>query len=527
MRIDRVEIEGFRGIDRLVIDLDALTTIIGEHLAGKSSLLRAIARVLDPLEPEAAPSFSQSDFHRPHSDGAERATTLSITLGLRADEEAEAELLPGLQDGGVSVRVLATRSEDGDPVTTVDVLDRAGVPREDIDGTVVLAGLRRRHPAVIVGGPRPSIGKPDPQPAGGERLRSVLLDAAQPRAPLTWDEIGDVREDLLAAGGRLAEQLGPAPDRPRSVQAMTDTPHPLVTDLGSALAEDASPHRRIAALWLLVSILDAMPAEGLGVQAEPILLFDDIEANLHPTWLAALCAVAFNLPFQQVVATHSPEVLAWVPLSSLRRLVRGTGQVESRAVQTQRYSIDELRRLAFHVRLNRSGSLFARCWVLVEGETEAWLIPEFALLVGVEFPVEGIRAIEFAQCGITPLLKLADDLGIAWLLLADGDPAGNGYARTAKGHQGSGGSAEGVIVVLPAKDIEHYLFRSGYAGVIRQAAHGGGTRAAGRLIRGALERVSKPGLALEILAAADERGPDGVPPVIRDVATTALRLARG
>jgi putative ATP-dependent endonuclease of OLD family len=82
-------------------------------------------------------------------------------------------------------------------------------------------------------------------------------------------------------------------------------------------------------------------------------------------------------------------------------------------------------------------------------------------------------------------------------------------------------------VVLPDRDIEHYLFRNGYAGVIRQAAHIGGTRAAGRLIRGAVERVSKPGLALEILAAADERGPDGVPPVIRDVATTALRLARG
>ena len=228
-----------------------------------------------------------------------------------------------------------------------------------------------------------------------------------------------------------------------------------------------------------------------------------------------------------LVATHSPEVLAWVPLSSLRRLVRRVDEVEARAVQTQRYSTDELRRLAFHVRLNRSGSFFARCWVLVEGETEAWLVPEFALLSGVEFPVEGIRVIEFAQCGITPLLKLADDLGIGWLLLADGDPGGKGYARTARGHQDAGGSAEGVIVVLPARDIEHYLFGSGYASVIRKAAHIGGTRAAGRLIRGAVERVSKPGLALEILAAADERGPDGVPPVIRDVAITALRLARG
>ncbi len=532
MRIDRVQIEGFRAIDRLSIDLDLLTTVIGEHQFGKSSLLRGIARVLDPREPDVPPSFSAADFHRPTDDESGRVTTLSITLGLRSDDDLEGDvdesgLLPGLEDGGVSIRVLAQRAETGEPVTSIDVLDRAGVPRDDLDGPTVLARLRRRHPAVIVGGPRPSIGKPDPQPAGGHRLRSALLGAAQPHAPQTWDELGDVREDLLQAGGRLARQLGPAPDRPRSVLAMTDTPRPLVTDLGSALAEGAGPQRRIAALWLLVSVLDAMPAEGLAAEADPILLFDDIEANLHPTWLAALCAVALNLPFQQIVATHSPEVLAWVPLTSLRRLVRRDGAIEARAVQTPRYSVDELRRLTFHVRLNRSNSFFARCWVLVEGETEAWLVPEFALIAGVEFPVEGIRAIEFAQAGLPPLLKLADDLGIGWVLMVDGDSAGQGYARAARGHQQTSGSVDGAIMVLPAKDIEHYLFRTGYASVIKKASGVRGRGDEGRLIHAALERISKPGMALEILADADERGPDGVPPVLCEVAQAALRMARG
>ena len=307
---------------------------------------------------------------------------------------------------------------------------------------------------------------------------------------------------------------------------MTDVPRALVTDLGSALEEDAGHQRRVAALWLLVAILDALPEEGLGLDAEPILLFDDIESNLHPTWLAAMCAVAFNLPFQQVVATYSPEVLAWVPLSSVRRLVRRGGSIETRSVQTGRYSVDELRRLTFHVRLNRGSSFFARCWILVEGETEAWLVPEFALLAGVELPVEGIRVIEFAQCGIGPLLKVADDLGIRWLLLADGDAAGERYASQASKHvlPGPGG---GEVVVLPARDVEHYLFKHGYADVIRRAARAGTTRSTQKTIKAAVEKVSKPGLALLILAEADERGPEGVPPVIRDLAQTAQRLARG
>ena len=363
MRLARVEIEDFRGIDRLAVDLDELTTIISEPEGGKSSLLRAVGRVLGPGAPGPLPVFRTADFHRPGPDEEERATTLSITLWLRAaPDDGLAAGLPGIEDGGVGLQVLATRADEAAPVTAIDVVDRAGVPLEGIDGEALLRDLRRRHPAVIVGGPRPSIGKNPPEGIeGATRLRTLLLGAAEPRAPLTWDQIVEVREDLLQAGGRLAEQLGPAPDAPRSVFEMTDTPRALVTDLGSALDEDAGHQRRVAALWLLVAILDAVPAEGLGTEAEPILLFDDIESNLHPTWLAAMCAVAFNLPFQQVVATHSPEVLAWVPLSSLRRLVRRDAGIEARAVLQGRYSLDELRRLTFHVRLNRGGSFFARC----------------------------------------------------------------------------------------------------------------------------------------------------------------------
>lgn len=525
MRLDRIEIEDFRGIDRLSVGLDGLTTIIGEPDCGKSSLLRAINRVLGPGDPEALPRFSLADFHRPTRDEADRATTITITIGLRAtDDDDLGRGLLGIEDGGVSLRVLAQRTGDDEAHTSVDVIDRAGVPLDGVDAMALLTKLRRRHPAVVVGGPRPSITRK--RPDGGSRLRSVLLGAAEPHAPLTWDQLVDVREDLLRAGGRLAEQIGPTDERHRSVLDMTDTPRPLVTDLGSALEEDAGHHRRIAALWLLVAVLDALPAEGLGADAEPILLFDDIESNLHPTWLAAMCAVAFNLPFQQIVATYSPEVLAWVPLSSVRRLVRADEGVEAYSVELGRYSTDELRRVAFHVRLNRGGSFFARCWVLVEGETEAWLIPEFARLAGVEMPVEGIRVIEFAQCGIGPLLKIADDLGIAWLLLADGDRAGKNYARKAQAHIDEAGGA-GEVVVLPAQDMEQYLFKTGYAGVIRKAAGIGNTRSATKLIHAAVEKGSKPGLALVILAAADERGPEGVPPLIAEMAQRAQRLARG
>ena len=121
-------------------------------------------------------------------------------------------------------------------------------------------------------------------------------------------------------------------------------------------------------------------------------------------------------------------------------------------------------------------------------------------------------------------MKLADDLGIGWVVLADGDQAGKSYARRVHAHLAQGGAGE--VVVLPARDIEHYLFKQGYADVIKGAARVGGTRSSGKIIKAATEKVTKPGLALIILEAADERGPEGVPVVLRELAEMAQRTAR-
>jgi putative ATP-dependent endonuclease of the OLD family len=531
MQLGHVEIQDFRGIRRLSLDLDHLTTVIGEPDAGKSSLLMALARVLGARDPERLPVFTVADFHRSADGENERASTLAITLGLRHDvnrpEAAEDDRMRiALGEGGVSLRVVATRRDDADPTTSVSAIYDTGSPIEDLDAHAMLTELRRRNPALIVAGVRGAARRPGPPSEGAPgRARSALQDAADPREPLTWDRLGQVREELLRTASALADQLEPLPTRRRSVRDMTETPRLLGTDLRTALLDDAVPQRRIAALWLLMAIVDALPPNGLAVEADPILLFDDIEANLHPTWLAALTSIALHLPFQQIVSTYSPEVLTWVPLGSIRRLVRAPDGIATHSVVADGYSLDELRRLAYHLRLRRGNAFFARCWVLVEGETEAWLVPEFARIAGVEFPVEGIRVIEFAQTGLKPLMKVADDLGISWVMFVDGDEAGQKYLRTAAEHRRSGGG--GASVTVPARDIENYLFKAGYDDVIRKAAGHTRKRKASEIIRVAIENTSKPALALEILAAADQRGAEGVPPVIRRLAETARDLARG
>jgi putative ATP-dependent endonuclease of OLD family len=143
--------------------------------------------------------------------------------------------------------------------------------------------------------------------------------------------------------------------------------------------------------------------------------------------LSAMWKLVSQLPAQRILTTNSGELLAGGPLRSIRRIVTDRFGTRVYRIDFERYSVDDLCRIAYHVRINRAGALFARCWLFVEGETEAWRLPELAQACGCDFPSEGIRCVEFAQSGLRALLRLANDLGIEWHLLADGDAAGFAY----------------------------------------------------------------------------------------------------
>lgn len=60
MYLERVEIVGFRGINRISLNLDDNTLLIGENAWGKSSLLDALTLLLSP-EPQLY-HFTVQDF---------------------------------------------------------------------------------------------------------------------------------------------------------------------------------------------------------------------------------------------------------------------------------------------------------------------------------------------------------------------------------------------------------------------------------------------------------------------------------
>ena len=163
----------------------------------------------------------------------------------------------------------------------------------------------------------------------------------------------------------------------------------------------------------------------------------------------------------KILTTNSGDLLGQVPLNSIRRLVRQSDRTITTYLPAQGFSKDELRRIGFHIRFHRSGALFARCWLLVEGETEVWLFNELANQCGYNLAAEGVQIIEFAQSGLKSLVKIAKAFGIDWHVVTDGDAAGKKYASAVRA-QLDNDQERHRLTELPDRDIEHYLYNNGF-----------------------------------------------------------------
>jgi putative ATP-dependent endonuclease of OLD family len=190
--------------------------------------------------------------------------------------------------------------------------------------------------------------------------------------------------------------------------------------------------------------------------------------------------------------------------------------------------------IAFHVRAKRGNLLFARCWLLVEGETDFSLLPELADVLDYDFDLEGVSCVDFVHCRLDPLIKVANDLGIYWHVLTDGDRSDHGKSASKHLH---GRPEADHITILAEPDIEHLLWKSGYSTVFESAVaprQKGLVTAAKNTpdyvketIKAAQVSVEgKPGMVFPLVSAVRQDGSPGVPSPLKSVIETVVRLAR-
>ncbi|MGL6019157.1 MAG: ATP-dependent endonuclease [Gibbsiella quercinecans] len=547
MYLERLEIVGFRGINRLSLMLDDNTLLLGENAWGKSSLLDALTLLLAPEQ--VLYRFEAHDFHFPPGDEAAKERHLQVILTFCEKDTGHAHLpryraLSPLWVKGednlnrIHYRCEGELEDDGTVCTWRSFLDADGNPirLHHIDKLVL--ALVRIHPVLrlrdarFVRRLRPNRlanNQPD-QAALAQQLEQLTRELVRNPQKLTNNEL----RQGLAAMQQLLEHYfaehGSQVARPRRRQPEEQQAWRALDGLNRMAAEPNSRSMRLILLGMFSTLLQAKGDVTLDPHARPLLLVEDPETRLHPIMLSVAWGLLDQLPLQRITTTNSSQLVSLAPIEHVCRLVRGSGRVATYRLGARGLGAEDGRRIAFHIRFNRPSSLFARCWLLVEGETEVWLLNELARQCGYHFESEGVRVIEFAQCGLKPLLKFARRMGIEWHALVDGDEAGKKYANTVRGLLDNHVDIErDRLTALPAMDMEQFMYKEGFSAVYHRVAAvpANAQMPLRKVIQKAVHHSSKPDLAIEVAMQAGEWGTDSVPPLLKKMFSRVIWLARG
>ncbi|MDS7908040.1 ATP-dependent endonuclease [Klebsiella pasteurii] len=549
MHLERVEIVGFRGINRLSLMLEQNNVLIGENAWGKSSLLDTLTLLLSP-EFDLY-HFVREDFWFPPGDIQGREHHLHIILTFRENEPGRHRVrryrplsncwVP-CDDGyqRVFYRLEGELADDDSVMTLRSFINGEGEALEldDIDELArhlvrlmpVLRlrdarFMRRIHNGTVPHSPQIEI--------TARQLDFLSRELVHHPQNLTD---GQIRQGLSAMVQLLEHYFAEQSSAQSRHRLMRRHSHDeqrswrYLDIINRMIDKPGGRSHRVILLGLFSTLLQAKGTVRLDRDARPLLLIEDPETRLHPIMLSVAWHLLNLLPLQRVTTTNSGELLSLTPVEHVCRLVRESSRVSAWRLGPGGMNAEDSRRIAFHIRFNRASSLFARCWLLVEGETETWVINELARQCGHHFDAEGVKVIEFAQSGLKPLIKFARRMGIEWHVLVDGDEAGKKYAATVRGLLNDDKMLErDHLTALPAMDMEHFMYRQGFDDVYHRVAQLPMNIPMNmrRVITKAIHRSSKPDLAIEVAMEAGRRGVDAIPALLKKMFSRVLWLARG
>ncbi|KTS72948.1 ATP-dependent nuclease [Pantoea stewartii] len=546
MNLEHIDIRGFRGINQLSLPLTRINLLIGENAWGKSSLLDALSLLLSPHTREYV--FTSDDFHFTPGDRDDQVHRLSVVFHFREDEaETSGPLAPfwrGAIPGQRYLRYsIQARRHAGQIRSSRRFIDSEGQVLPEAGTAEAIDVLLRMNPVLRLRDARFSRRLRPIASRVDERL-TTLNQLTQELDNLTRDldrHPQQLSDAVLRQGVQTLQQLMEHyflvqhPDH--GSQAFRVDPQSRdgvegwrsLDQLNHLIAATDVRSRQLILLRMFSLLMQARGNEPLLPGARPLLLIEDPETRLHPIMLSVAWNLLALLPLQKIATTNSGELLSQVAVEDVCRLVREPTRVAAWRIGPEGLSAEDSRRIGFHIRVNRPSALFARCWLLVEGETEVWIINQMARQCGYHFAAEGIKVIEYAQSGLKPLLKFARRMGIAWHVLTDGDMAGKKYAATARSQLQPHDNEKHHLTQLPAADMEQFLYNNGFSEVYHAAAHlplnvPVNSR---RIITKAIHRASKPELAITVAMAAAERGTASVPTCLQEMFVRVIQLAQG
>ena len=559
MRITNVRIENFRGIQSLEVDLNETTVFIGENNSGKTSVLDALRLCLRELGPRRRVVFDSFDFHlKDHSAEPSAADPLCIEISFSEQSEDEwASALVGrlnrqkiLQVDGSGARHVVLRvtcvfdptsrdfsqewnflNLDGQPLAAVSETALGTLQREM--GFFYLTALRDAARHFDAKGPfwRPFLKDSQLPPAKKteieQRLREIneLVVASHTSFDQARDSIRELQRVVPMAGGNVVS-IEAVPGRMFDMLAKAQVHLDAPTGAKLPVGRHGEGTQSLAVLMLFSAFLKSWP------NGTPIVALEEPEAHLHPSAVRALWEILALIGGQKLISTHSGDLLSEVNVNDVRRLARSAGTVKVFRVPPGVLTAEETRKFNYHIRRTRGELLFARCWLLVEGETEAWIYPAAARALKQSLHRKGVGVVEYRQSDAGLLAKVANALGILWYCVVDNDSGRRKYEPQIVANLA--GSNRGDRLAFPYENMEINLLENGYDAVY-------GPHMPGQNLERLTKKLGEPGYwreyarhlpskaktraAASVAVEMESRGPDGVSSEISTVIEKVVALA--
>lgn len=554
MLLKEVRIQNYRAILNASVTFNRTTVLIGENECGKSSILEAIQLILNPTYESSFPELKIYQYHFLNEPGNIAGP---VHIMLLFEERSIGEwsgknyqrILAVIPDGMQQKRELEFELTIKPPEHDSQTVSwRIGTPGTNLSTSnpEVLRWLRKMNPVIYLNaGMLTGHGKDIKHSPEDEHslltyspeIRQFVSQIHRIASTILLDKSTNILRDIddgYNSAMELIEQIKQKDMSPemglgqKIREILGIEVHTNDASLLPVLSKSESTAQRLGVLLLVAALLKASSGE-LMEETEPILIIENPEANLHPMTLSSMAFLINSIHWQKIIATYSDLLLNSVPLSQVRRLTRYQGHVQEYVIREKNYSREDLRRIGYHLQVQHSTAIFARMWLLVEGESEFWIVPQLARLMNYDFSLEGIVCMDFAQSGLTPIIRVAQELGIEWHLLADGDSAGQSYLEAVRKlippirH-------EERMTQLRQDDIELYFWMNGYAKVYVSHARISKRKALqmspGKIIHRAIKNYSKPYLALSIVKEAASPGSPGIPLEIKGLVELCVKLAR-
>lgn len=496
MFLHKIQIRNFRGIRDLALILDDFCVLIGENNSGKSSVLDALKLCLTRSLTGKGTVFEEYDYHlEDASADPTKAQPIKITLTFAEREKNEwpdevSQLLLEAEqvndDELRSITLQVTSSFDAvsnDYITDYNFLDLSGEPLIRAKDPRKVINLQKLVPTFYLASLRDAGQEFRARSQfWGPFVRALELDD-EVRLELER-ELLDLNNKVLDRNtafdnvkrrlGETAKLLPLSSTDPVSIEVipsrifdiLSRTQVKLASKTGARIpiVRHGSGTQSLAVICLFDAFLQSQLKKTNSKHSKPILVLEEPEAHLHPSATKAVGEMLQHVLGQKIISTHSGDLLAGVSLSKIRRLRRKSDEIVVHMINENTLDDDEKEKLDYHIRATRGSLLFSRCWLLVEGETEATLIPECGLAMEHDLYADGVSCVEFTKVGIEKFIKLANQLGIEWFVLVDNDSEGGKYAKSANNYL-EGRNSEDHIKIIDHGPIEIFLCAEGFINI--------------------------------------------------------------